>query len=272
VAAELTKRWITFFALHAAMQHTIDPARERHAISDSLNLRKKVQSYISELSRLYLPTGASPPDELPRQAISLVTHDGFTRAMVIDFPAMADADEAAHWTLLCKVANALQAELGLPAPAVSVSGTDGYSLWLSLETPAPTAQVQEFLERLRLAYFPSIELRPDAASAAVALPPCLNTGTGKWTAFIHPGLGASFANDPGLEMAPPLSGQTALLDGLRSISEAQLLHAMTTLKPAQNVAAPSPAGLLLKDATLEDIVRHLHAKHIEPTFRHLIQR
>jgi hypothetical protein len=28
-------------------------------------------------------------------------------------------------------------------------------------------------------------------------------------------------------------------------------------------------GLLLKDATLEDIVRFLQAKHIEPTFRFL---
>ena len=231
-----------------------------------------MQKYISELTRLYLPAGASPPDVLAEQAVSLVTDDGLTRAMVIDFPAMADADNAAHWTLLCKVANALQAELGFPAPAVSVSGTDGYSLWMSLETPAPTAQVQQFLELLRLAYFVNIELRPDAASAAVALPPCLSSRTGKWTAFIHPGLGASFANDPGLEMAPPFSGQTALLDGLQSISEAQLLHAMTTVKRTNDVVAPSPAGLLLKDATLEDIVRHLHSKNIEPTFRHLIQR
>jgi hypothetical protein len=231
-----------------------------------------VQKYISELTRLYLPAGASPPDVLAQQAVSLVTDDGLTRAMVIDFPAMADTDEAAHWTLLCTVANALQAELGFPAPAVSVSGTDGYSLWMSLETPAPTAQVQQFLELLRLAYFPNLDLRPDAASAVVALPPCLSSRTGKWTAFIHPGLGASFANDPGLEMALPFSGQTALLDGLQSISEAQLLHAMTTLKKTHDVVAPSPAGLLLKDATLEDIVRHLHSKNIEPTFRHLIER
>jgi hypothetical protein len=36
-------------------------------------------------------------------------------------------------------------------------------------------------------------------------------------------------------------------------------------------ARPSslPDGLLLKDATLEDIVRHLHEKNIEPTFRFL---
>jgi hypothetical protein len=33
------------------------------------------------------------------------------------------------------------------------------------------------------------------------------------------------------------------------------------------VQTPAPKGLLLKDATLEDIVRHLHAKNIEPTFR-----
>ena len=230
-----------------------------------------MQKFISEVTRLYLPAGALPPKDFGQHPVSLVTDDGVTRAMVIDFPKMADAEEAAHWTLLCQVANALQTELGLPAPAVSVSGVDGYSLWLSLETSAPTAQVQEFLELLRLAYFPDIAMRPDAATAAVALPPCLNQSTGKWTAFIHPGLGASFANEPGLEVEPPYAGQTALLASLQSISGAQFLHAMKMLKKSHDVA-PSPAGLLLKDATLEDIVRHLHAKNIEPTFRHLIQR
>ena len=228
-----------------------------------------MQKLISELNRLYLPAGALSPEVFAQHPVSLVTDDGLTRAMVIDFPKMADSDEAAHWTLLCQVANALQAELGLPAPAVSVSGTDGYGLWLSLETPAPTALVQQFLELLRLAYFPNMTLRPDAATAAVALPPYLNPGTGKWTAFIHPGLGASFASEPGLEMAPPSAGQAALLDGLQSISQAQLRHAMTMLKQSPDVA-PAPDGLLLKDATLEDIVRHLHTKNIEPTFRHLI--
>lgn len=33
-----------------------------------------------------------------------------------------------------------------------------------------------------------------------------------------------------------------------------------------------PAGLLLKDATLEDIVKLLHSRNIEPTFRHLIAK
>ena len=34
----------------------------------------------------------------------------------------------------------------------------------------------------------------------------------------------------------------------------------------------SSSGLLLSEASLEDIIRHLHSKNIEPTFRHLLVR
>ena len=50
-----------------------------------------------------------------------------------------------HWDRLCEVANALQAELGLPAPAVSIDGASAYHLWLSLETPVPAGEAQDFL-------------------------------------------------------------------------------------------------------------------------------
>ncbi|MGZ3342850.1 MAG: hypothetical protein ACXU9B_23865, partial [Reyranella sp.] len=49
-------------------------------------------------------------------------------------------------------------------------------------------------------------------------------------------------------------------------------------RPRTRAAAAAPAqgaipdGLLLKDATLEDIVRFLHEKNIEPTFRFLPPR
>ena len=243
---------------------------------------------ISELTRLYLPMGTLSPEVLEQHvlgqtthAISLVTGDGLTRAMVITFHKMADSEEAQHWSLLCEVANALQLELGLPAPAVSISGADGFGLWLSLQTPTPTARVQEFLALLRKAYFPSMDLRPDAAIAPVELPPCLHPGTGKWAAFINPGLGASFADESGLEMAPPFAGQAALLEGLQSISVAQFQRATNRLEQSHGVVpmvsepppkrASGPQGLLLKDATLEEIVRYLHSKNIEPTFRHLIR-
>jgi hypothetical protein len=246
-----------------------------------------MQKLISELIRLYMPTGALAPEILeshvrgqPSPSVSLVTGDGRTRAIVIGFHKMANSDETEHWRLLCVVANALQVELDLPAPAVSISGSGGYGLWLSLEAPASTVRVQKFLQLLHSAYFPSMDLRSDAATAPLELPPCQDPRTGKWAAFIHPALGASFADESGLEMAPPLAGQAALLESLQSISEAQFQSAMNMLEPAQGAtpavseplseSAATPGGLLLKNATLEDIVKYLHSKNIEPTFRHLL--
>ncbi|SFM46544.1 hypothetical protein [Rugamonas rubra] len=251
-----------------------------------------MQKLISELTRLYLPAGALSPQLLAQnvqglssQAVSLSGDNGLARAIVIPFDRMAEREDGEHWRRLCEVAQALQAQLGLPAPAVSISGANGYALWLSLETPAPVAQIQQFLELLHNAYFPDMPLRPDAAAAPVELPPCLHQASGRWAAFIHPGLGASFADESGLEMAPPFAAQSAFLEGLHSIATAQFLHAMEALRRAQGAApgvetrpaavavaqrAVAPDGLLLKDATLEDIVRFLHAKNIEPTFRHLL--
>ncbi|WP_426174444.1 hypothetical protein [Massilia sp. TWR1-2-2] len=234
---------------------------------------------IAELTRLYLPPGAMSAPALEQQlrAVSLANGDSQARAMVIPF--VKTDIEGEHWTILCEVANAVQAELGLPAPAVSISGDDGYALWLSLERAVPTSVIQQFLGLLRQAYFPGMELRADAATAPVELPPCLHQSSGKWSAFINPGLGASFTDEAGLEMAPPIAGQAALLESVQSIGAAQFQRAMTMLQQAHGGAAgagesaPVPVnGLLLMDATLEDIVRHLHAKHIEPTFRHLMRR
>ena len=253
---------------------------------------------IAELMRLYLPAGALTPEVLALHVqgqqnapVSLTGSDGLTRAMMIPFRKTRGADSEAHWTRLCDVANALQTTLQLPAPAVSISGGDAYYLWLSFETAVPADRAQAFLERLRDAWFPETELAPDAVRAPVALPPCLHPRTGKWAAFIHPGMGASFADEPGLDMQPPAHGQAGFLEGLESIDAEQFERAWRLLEPAA-VTAPvaasletpvidveptpraahdaPPAGLLLKDATLEDIVRHLHARNIEPTFRHLI--
>ena len=243
-----------------------------------------MQKLISELVRLYLPKGAVAPASLAEHmlgnttlAVRLSTNQGTTRAIMIPFRrAKNGGGEAQHWTQLCAVANALQADLGLPAPAVSISGADGYGLWISFENPVPSEQAQQFLALLGQAYFPDTPIPADAVHDPVELPPCLNQTSGKWAAFIHPGMGASFADESGLEMAPPLAGQVAFLEGLDSISAGQFRHALDVLQPspaAAPAAAALPAaadGLLLKDATLEDIVRYLHAKNIEPTFRHLI--
>jgi hypothetical protein len=264
-------------------------------------MRENMEKLLAELTRLYLAPEGATRDALAQHvlgqqtlAFKLTTADGLTRALAIPFRKQAGSEEGHHWTRLCEVANALQAELGLPAPAVSINGASAFNLWLSLAVPVPAGEAQEFLELLRKRYFPEIEIDPDAATAPVYLPPCLNPRSGKWAAFIHPGMGASFADESGLELAPPLVGQAGFLEPLDSIGEEQFARAVRKLQqppagaasaaaaPAEVQAAYAPAGaaaaagspaasegLLLKDATLEDIVRFLQAKNIEPTFRFL---
>lgn len=242
-----------------------------------------MEKLITELARLYLPAGAVTQAAWNAHLdgsvpLALAGPDGKLRAAALPFPVMRDQEEGRHWSRLCEVANELQTRFGLPAPAVSVSGDSGYCLWLSLPQPMPAADVRQLVDALRAAVMPDLPEMPDSGHAA-PLPPCLHPASGKWSAFIHPGMGASFADGSGLEMAPPLAGQAAFLEGLHSITPAQWTELMARLAPVAAPAAPTaptalPAqpgqaaqGLLLKDATLDDIVAFLHAKNIEPTFR-----
>ncbi|MCC2974413.1 hypothetical protein [Massilia sp. IC2-476] len=234
-----------------------------------------MEKLIAQFLRLYLMPGMAPPDDRVRP-VTLVSGDDLTRAIVIDFARGRHGAPDQHWTELCAVANRLQEAYGFPAPAVSITGASSFRLWLSLEEPVPLGDARRFLSMLRDEHFPELDLQ---ATTEVELPPCLNAQTGKWAAFIHPGMGASFAEEAGLEMAPPLTAQLAFLEGLESIGKAQFFDALVSMKQGEAPQATAPAaiepppkeGLLLKDATLEDIVRHLHAMNIEPTFRHLLR-
>jgi hypothetical protein len=242
---------------------------------------------ISELRRLYLLDNQELDETIFAQhlrgektcVVDLADALGSTRALVIDFHQRADGQ---HWERVRDVANALQSELGLPAPAVSVSGARSYRLWLSLETTVSAAQAEEFLVLLHEVYFADEEI--DTARTIVELPPCLHKASKLWAAFINPGMGASFSEELGLEMPPPVTAQAAFLEGLRSMTAAEFSHALSQLQKKYDVepAAPAPpssprpdktpAGLLLKDATLEDIIQLLHDRNIEPTFRHLVPK
>ena len=254
-----------------------------------------MEKLIAELKRLYLPAYTTSPDALARHLLGqasvpadLATLDGRVRALAIPFVRAKGEHGEQHWQRLCDVANGVQADLGLPAPAVSIDGADGYRLWLSLAAPVPAEQARRFVDALRDRYCPEMHLPADVVGAQVALPPTLHPRTGKWAAFIHPGMGGSFADDPGLEMAPPLAGQLGFLENVESIAVQDFAQALERLAPgrggqaeapaapAANDAAPArdttfPGNLLLRDATLEDIVRFLHAQGIEPTFRHVLK-
>lgn len=232
-----------------------------------------MEKLYAQLSRLYLMPENTPQDRNGQGLVSLVSADGLIRAIVIDFPGLRGAAPEQHWLDLCAVANALQESFGFPAPAVSITGENGYQLWLSLGDPVPEGDARRFVAMLRETRFPQLDL---PISEQVRLPPALNPVSGKWAAFIHPGMGASFAEEAGLEIEPPAHAQLAFLEGLGSIEKTQFFDALVSMKQNepgadQPLPAAQPAeGLLLKDATLEDIVRHLHAINIEPTFRHLL--
>jgi hypothetical protein len=248
-----------------------------------------MEKLIAELTRLYLLDGqqyegkaltnATLEQHLRGEttiALPLNSDAGMTRAIVLHFDGALAGKGEQQWEALCAIANAVQNQLDLPAPAVSISGSDGYALWLSLATPVPAAQAHRFAGLLRAAHAP--DASPSTkVDGAEALPPCLIPSSGKWAAFIHPGMGSSFADEPGLEMAPPTAAQAAFLESLKSITTAQFTQALAALEhcngeavPTVTALSPTPQGLLLKDATLDDIVRFLHEKNIEPTFRYLI--
>jgi hypothetical protein len=238
-----------------------------------------MEKLIAQLTRLYLMPDTAPPTDLAgHPPVPLVSGEGLTRAIVLDFPKLRDGAPERHWTDLCAVANTLQESFGFPAPAVSITGDTGYRLWLSLAEPLPEGDIRRFVSMLREAHFPECDLQP---RGQVQLPPSLHPGSGKWAAFIHPGMGASFAEEAGLDMPPPEAAQSGFLDGLESIDKKAFMDALVALKQADAppasppVPQPAPAvpvhdGLLLKDARLEDIVRHLHALGIEPTFRYVL--
>lgn len=247
-----------------------------------------MQKLIAQLRRLYLADDRRYDDaDLERHlrgertiSVDLAGADGRARALVIAFRRLPDDG---HWRQLCETANALQTELGWPAPAVSVSGGDSYGLWLSLDAPMPAARLRQLKALLHQAYFPQQQI--DIEQSVIELPPCLHQASGLWAAFINPGMGASFADDLGLEMQPPVAAQSAFLEGLRGITADEFDHAVSLLEnrlgagpeptpvaaaatvPA--TASATPPGLLLKDASIEDIVRHLQERHIEPTLRFL---
>ena len=187
----------------------------------------------SELQRLYLaqsPLASAPATEND----SLIDLDGRVRAMVLVLARPAD------WTALSLVWQAVQADLALPAPAIAVSGTDGYQLWFSLEEAVPTPQAHAFLESLRERYLSHIalarvDLRPPWDAAMLPVQQVL---TGQWSAFVAPDLAPIFSETPWLDIPPSPDGQAELLSRLKSIKPAAWQAALAKLRPASALTKP----------------------------------
>ena len=165
------------------------------------------------------------------------------RALVITAPA-------AQWRDLARLWQAVQDDLGWPAPAIAVSGDTRLALWFSLAQARPADELQRLgqallqpLGNVTTSANPSLvwQVWPQAhGQAAPGLPPCPPHALApeRWSAFVAPDLAPVFADTPWLDIPPSLDGQAELLTSLRSVSEDQLK--MLALTQADDAAQPVP--------------------------------
>lgn len=194
---------------------------------------------------------------------------GGVRAAVLELARPAD------WDRLGAVWRAVQAERGLPAPAIAVSGHTGVQLWFSFTRPGPAAAVHAWLLGLcqqHLADVAPQRLRLWPAADAAEPPPEApgsEVQPGCWSAFVSPDLAPVFAETPWLEMPPGDEGQARLLADLRSIDPAVLQAAPVAAEPARtdsdpaaflrSVMADPAAPLALRVEAAKALLQHAHA-------------
>jgi hypothetical protein len=178
---------------------------------------------ISELQRLFQHPPSPGTDA-----------GGQVRAMALTLARPAD------WDALSAVWRGVQAELGLPAPAIAVSGIDGYQLWFSLTEPVPAAHAMAWLDGLRRRYLGEIDAARIGmqAGANEALPPPQQQANGLWSAFVAPDLAPVFADEPWLDTPPSREGQADLLARLQGIQRADFEASLARLA---NIQVPAPA-------------------------------
>lgn len=207
----------------------------------------------AELQRLYLPkrgahTGADA-------TAPLIDQQAMLRAMGLQLARPAD------WELLSKVWRGVQSDLDLPAPAIAVSGSDGFALWFSLAEPVAIAQAHAFLQALCARYLPGVtasrlNLMPAADGATsqqaeqVQMLPPKQQATGYWSAFVAADLAPIFADTPWLDSAPGNDGQAGVLSPLASITPPEFDAALERLdarviatQPSAIDVTPSPPAV-----------------------------
>lgn len=161
---------------------------------------------------------------------------GAARCLVVEFR------QATDWPQVASLCQGLHDDLELPLPAISVGAAGGYQLWFSLAEAIPLAQAQRFLAALRHRYLGEISesnlrLHPASEARSLELVPALDEATGKWSAFIDPGLGEMFMVEGGLEMAPNMDRQADLLSRIKSLSSEDVQGFID--KPESDAGSPA---------------------------------
>ncbi len=200
----------------------------------------------SELHRLYLPRSQAHSEDDARSS-ALIDPSGCVRAMVMTLT------RPPSWELLSKVWRGVQADLGLPAPAIAVSGIDGLQLWFSLAEPITAEKAHAFLDALRARFLPDVDARRFKLMPAVdaldlhpqrhaALVPAQHEPTGNWSAFVAADLAPVFADTPWLDIPPSEEGQATLLRSLGTVPPAVFEAAWTQLGLSGDAPISNPAS------------------------------
>jgi hypothetical protein len=177
---------------------------------------------------------------LPDQPADLpLTEDGRCRTLFLEIVRNAD------WEALARLLAGIQDELQLPLPALSVNASGGYRAWFSLSDAVSASDGLAFLDGLRRRYLGDLPAgRVIAEFPQGALPelPCPDAENERWSAFIDPGMGAMFRDEPGLDIPPGRDRQADLLVGVRSLAAADFRRALNELG-LPPVAAVTPTAL-----------------------------
>ena len=191
------------------------------------------------------PSGGLGAEQFDEQFDGLLDELGRVRALVLTLSHPAD------WSLIARVWRGVQADLGLPAPAIAVNGVDGFQLWFSLAEPCPADLAEGFLSSLCARYLSDVEPHrircwPGRSQGGAALPlplpvPLLQAASGNWSAFVSPDLAPVFADTPWLDIPPGEEAQASLLSHLISASLADLQRTLAPARPALP-SSPPPAS------------------------------
>lgn len=189
----------------------------------------------AELRRLYGPV-----------ADHGVAEAALLRCMVVAAPAP-------QWRDLARLWQAVQDDLGWPAPAIAADGEARLALWFSLADPHAAVDLQRMaralLQPLQTADPSTSPTRTwqvwPTPGATPSLPPCPPQAIApeRWSAFVAPDLAPMFADSAWLDIPPSPEGQADLLTPLRSVTATQLqaLALATTAPPDDPTPQHTPA-------------------------------
>ncbi len=177
------------------------------------------------------------------------------RAMVLEVTLPAG------WDQLSSVWTGVQSDLGLPAPAIAVSGVDGLQLWFSLASPTSSSAGARFLRGLRAQYLPNLastHVRVFADAARFPAAPPVETSSQHWSAFVTSELASVFAETPWLDIPPSDEGQATILRALESTRQSAFEAALNKLAAVEddadrepNAAKRSASGAAEKSGTAD---------------------